>query len=178
MRKTILLLYLLSGHVTSTAFAATTVAFTPSSECESMIIEQINKAQLSIDAAVYTINNPNIVTALLNAHKRRVKVRILTDKLQAANKYSLVPLMYKNGLNIKVNSKYKIEHNKFAVFDYSSVITGSFNWTNAASQKNSENCLLITDEPQTLNAYQTRFEHLWLVNLKSKSDNWFEKYNK
>ena len=41
-----------------------------------------------------------------------------------------------NGLDIKVNSKYKIEHNKFAVFDYSAVITGSFNWTNAASLKN------------------------------------------
>ena len=178
MRKTILLLSLLNCCLTLPAFAATTVAFTPSLECENMIVEQINKAQTSIDVAVYAINNPHIVNALLNARKRQVKIRILTDKLQASNKYSLVPFMYKNGLDIKVNSKYKIEHNKFAVFDYSAVITGSFNWTNAASLKNSENCLLITDEPQTVKDYQTRFEHLWLVNLKSKSDKKLEKYNK
>ena len=157
MRKTILLVYLLSCCLTLPAFAATTVAFTPSLDCENMIVEQINKAKISIDVAVYAINNHNIVSALLNARKRQVKVRVLTDKLQAANKYSLVPLMYKNGLNLKVNSKYKIEHNKFAVFDCSAVITGSFNWTKAASLKNSENCLLITDELQEVKNYQIRF---------------------
>lgn len=69
--------------------------------------------------------------------------RILTDRLQAGIKTSKVQELYNFGIKIHVNSKYKIEHNKFAVFDLKNVITGSYNWTETASNKNSENCLFF-----------------------------------
>lgn len=36
-----------------------------------------------------------------------------------------------------------IMHNKFAIIDNTTVITGSFNWTNAADKKNCENIVII-----------------------------------
>ncbi len=157
------------------AFAKIEVTFTPSKECENSIIRLIDKTQQKIDIAVYAINNENIVNALKRAHNRGVKLRILTDRIQAGQKNSRVLELYKYGINVRVNSKHKIEHNKFTIFDDDIVFTGSFNWTVSASEKNSENCLFAVDEPQTVQHYQKRFAQLWLMNTKAKSDVWFKK---
>lgn len=60
--------------------------------------------------------------------------------------------------NVRLNKKTKIEHNKFAVFDNKSVVTGSYNWTNPASKSNSENCVFF-DQPHK--EFSNRFAYLW-----------------
>ena len=130
---------------------------------------------IKVRNGVYSINNDNIVEALQNAYKRGVKIRILTDKVQASNKHSKAVDLYKSGLDIKVNSKHKIEHNKFGVFDGKYVVTGSYNWTNAATSKNSENCYLIASDKTSIVGYKKRYDYLWNVNNKEKSKNWFMK---
>lgn len=86
--------------------------------------------------------------------------------------------MYEYGINIRVNSKHKIEHNKFAVFDGKKVSTGSFNWTNSASNKNSENCIFVTQDKKTIDAYKKRFNELWRLNTGKKSRRWFNRKRK
>lgn len=157
------------------AMAEIEVTFTPSNECENSIIREIDHAQEKIDVAVYAINNGKIVDALKNAQRRGVKIRILTDKVQAGIKSSLVKKMYADGFNVRVNSKHKIQHNKFAIFDDKVIFTGSFNWTNSASEKNSENCLFAINEPDAIKHYQKQFAKLWQMNTKAKSDAWFRK---
>ncbi|MGN1063286.1 MAG: phospholipase D-like domain-containing protein [Alphaproteobacteria bacterium] len=153
--------------------AETTAFFSPSTACEDHIIALLNNAKKQIDIAVYSINNTQIVSAIKQAHKRGIPIRILTDKTQAANRSSKVWDLYNAGLNIRVHSKNKIEHNKFTVVDQDVVMTGSYNWTNPASLRNSENCLMIWDEPSTVAQYQERFEYLWQINTQEKSDQWF-----
>lgn len=157
-------------------YADISAFFTPSKKCENSIIQRIDKAEKSIDAAVYAINNKDIVKALKKAHERGVKVRILTDRLQAGNKNSEVRELYDFGIKIRVNSKHKIEHNKFAVFDFDSVVTGSYNWTEPASDKNSENCLFFNRNKKTVKEYHDRFNYLWQMNTKKKSDAWFSRH--
>ena len=156
-------------------YAKVEVHFTPSTRCEDSIVGLINSSGKTIDIAVYSINNNQIVNALKNAHNRGVKLRILTDKLQASSKYSKVLDLYLYGIDVKVNSKYKIEHNKFAIFDGNKISTGSFNWTESASQKNSENCVFVKRDKQTINSYKKRFEELWQLNSYNKSEKWFER---
>ena len=156
-------------------YAGMTAFFTPSKKCEDSIVQRINKAEKSIDAAVYAINNKDIVKALKKAHNRGVKIRILTDRLQAGNRSSRVRELYDYGIKIRVNSKHKIEHNKFAVFDFNNVVTGSYNWTEPASDKNSENCLFFNRNEKTVKEYHNRFIYLWQMNTKKKSDAWFNK---
>ena len=134
-----------------TAHPVVEIAFTPSKVCEEKIIELINNSQSSIDVAVYSINNQQIIDALYRARQRDVSI------------------------HIRVHTKNKIEHNKFAVFDGKSASTGSFNWTNAATSKNSENCLFLINEPDYAKIYQQRFEELWEMNTETKSEQWFEK---
>ena len=136
----------------------------------------IETSEHSIDVAVYSINNDAIVKALKKAHKRGVKIRILTDKLQAAGKSSKVKELYLSGINIRINSQHKIEHNKFAIYDNKIASTGSYNWTNPASDKNSENCLFLIHNKKAIKEYQVRFEYLWKINTKKKSDRWFKNH--
>ena len=157
------------------SWAQTEVYFTPSPKCENGLIHMINEAQESIDVAVYSINNKKLVAALKKANERGVKIRILTDRLQASNKSSKVRELHDYGFNIRVHSKNKIEHNKFAIFDGKKASTGSYNWTNPATEKNSENCVFFTDNEKIVAEYQKRFDYLWKVNTKKASEEWFEK---
>lgn len=59
-------------------------------DCEKKLVELIEKSKNYIDVSVYSINNKQLVDALIAAHRRGVKVRVLTDKVQAAGKSSRI----------------------------------------------------------------------------------------
>ncbi len=95
-------------------------------------------------------------------------VRILTDHIQATQRSSKVLEMVEAGLDLRLHSKYKIEHNKFGVYDGKLVSTGSFNWTGAAARSNSENCVFLSEEAST-KTFRNRFEYLWQINSAESS---------
>lgn len=148
---------------------AVDVYFSPSHDCENQIIAGFNNAQKDVVVSVYSINNPRIVPAMIAAKKRGVSLRVLTDRVQAAGKSSRVLELLNAGVNIRVHSKHKIEHNKFAVFDDKRAISGSYNWTEPASEVNSENCVVMP-ETNAIAAYKKRFEQLWELNTQEKSN--------
>ena len=53
-----------------------------------------------------------------------------------------------------------IVHDKFAVVDGTRVLTGSFNWTYSAEDRNWEN-LVIIESPPLAKAYAREFRHIW-----------------
>jgi len=46
----------------------------------------------------------------------------------------------------KIDAQHAIAHNKVIIIDGETVITGSFNFTKAAEEKNAENLLVIRDK--------------------------------
>ena len=128
------------------------VYFTPSDDCENNIIALIEDAQSQIDIAVYAINNDAIVEALKEAFLRDVSIRVLTDRTQAGQKSSKIADLEDFGIDVIRHKKYRIQHDKFAIFDQKKIVTGSYNWTNSAS----------------IQKYQKRFNDLWLMNKKAK----------
>ena len=171
--KKILLILLLFLNIS--VHAEVEVYFSPSKDCENGLVKRIGEAEEYIDAAVYSINNKSIVNALKQAHDKGIKIRILTDRLQAAGQSSSVRELRDYGLDIRVHSKNKIEHNKFAIFDGKKASTGSYNWTNPASDKNSENCVFFSEDDKVVNTYQDRFNYLWQINTAEKSEEWFNR---
>ena len=133
--------------------------FTPGTECEDRIIAEINRAT-TIDIAVYSITNPKIADAIIAAHRRGARVRIVTDRVMAGHKSSMIDELVAAGIPVRTNRRHKIEHNKFAVFDNRRMVTGSYNWTTAATKYNSENCIFLTHPAQE---YTKRFEVLWRI---------------
>ena len=133
------------------------VYFTPDTKCEDRIIAELGRAD-KIDIAVYSITNPKIANAIIAAHRRGAKVRIVTDRTMAGHKSSMIDELVAAGIPVRTNRRHKIEHNKFAVFDNRRMVTGSYNWTTAATKYNSENCIFLTQPAQE---YTKRFETLW-----------------
>ena len=51
-------------------------------------------------------------------------------------------------------------HHKFAIIDNRLLLTGSYNWTFSANNRNDEN-LLIIDDPELIEVFENQFENLW-----------------
>jgi hypothetical protein len=86
-----------------------------------------------------------IAKALLDAHKRGVQVQVILDKSQRSEKYSSADFLANQGVPTLIDATHAIAHNKVIVIDGETVLTGSFNFTKAAQEKNAENLLIIRD---------------------------------
>ncbi len=134
------------------------IYFTPSNDCEKLLINNINNAKDNINIIIYSITDKDIVKALKDAYDRKIEIKIIADRLQSRNKSSKVKELIDYGIPITISKRYRIEHNKFSIIDDKLVITGSYNYTTNAKKYNSENCLLIEDNNFK---YKTRFIELW-----------------
>ena len=122
------------------------VYFSPQGGCTDAIIRELDKAKTTILVQAYSFTSAPIAKALLNAHKRGVKVEVILDKSQRKDEYSSATFLYNQGIPVKIDAQHAIAHNKVIVIDGETVITGSFNFTKAAEEKNAENLLVIRDK--------------------------------
>jgi phosphatidylserine/phosphatidylglycerophosphate/cardiolipin synthase-like enzyme len=121
------------------------VWFSPSGGCTAAIVEAIDSAKKSIRVQAYSFTSAPIAAALVEAHKRDINVVVVLDKSQKTEKYSSADFLAHAGIGTFIDSKHAIAHNKIIIIDESIVITGSFNFTKSAEQKNAENILIIDD---------------------------------
>ena len=66
------------------------------------------------------------------------------------------------GVETYVDSMHAIAHNKIMIIDGTTVLTGSFNFTKAANQKNAEDLLVIRDDKVAAKCeanWQAQFRH-------------------
>jgi phosphatidylserine/phosphatidylglycerophosphate/cardiolipin synthase-like enzyme len=122
------------------------VHFSPNGDCTAVIINELTKARRSIFVQAYSFTSAPIAKALLGANKRGVKVEVILDKSQQRQKYSSVTFFMNAGIPIRIDGAHGIAHNKVIIIDGETVITGSFNFTKAAEEKNAENLLVIRDK--------------------------------
>lgn len=119
--------------------------FTPGQDCTHQITDQIAKAEHSILVQAYGFSSKDIADALIAAKNRGIKVRVILDKSQRTQKYSLLHYIVDAGIPVWIDMKPAIAHNKVMIIDGKEVITGSFNFTDAAQKRNAENIVFISD---------------------------------
>ena len=142
----VLILFSLSLFASSQTFENDTafqVAFSPQGECQDIIVNAINKAQKTILVQAYSFTSAPIAKALLIAHKRNVSVKVILDRSQVTQKYSSATFLENQKISLWIDYKPAIAHNKVMIIDDHIVITGSFNFTKAAQEKNVENVIVI-----------------------------------
>lgn len=128
------------------------VCFTPGEDCRSLIVDEINQAKTSIRIQAYSFTCKEIAKALTDAHRRKVDVQVVLDKSQKREKYTSATFLHNAGVPVSIDSRHAIQHNKVIVIDGQTVITGSYNFTNAAAARNAEN-VLVLDDPATAAKY-------------------------
>jgi len=144
------------------------IYFTPSYQALDAIINQIDSAEKSIDIAVYDFTSRPLARALVKARKRGVKIRVVLDREANGpkNRYTKYPFLKNNGIDVRFAiphiawNRKGLMHNKFAIIDENTVITGSANWTASAFRINDENILII-HRYDIANIYEKEFDRLW-----------------
>lgn len=123
--------------------APTSVYFSPRGGAQDALVDEIGKARMNIYVQAYSFTSNPIIAALIEAHQRGVKVEILLDKSQRGDNPSSIGLVKKIGIPTFIDSRHGIAHNKIMIIDDKTLVTGSFNFTKAAEERNAENLLII-----------------------------------
>jgi phosphatidylserine/phosphatidylglycerophosphate/cardiolipin synthase-like enzyme len=134
-----------SPSVTTTP-SAVTACFTPGGNCTEANVQALGGAKRTVLLQAYSFTSAPIAKALLDAHTRGVQVQVILDKSQRNEKYSSADFLANQGVPTMIDADHAIAHNKVMVIDGETVITGSFNFTKAAQEKNAENLLIVRDQ--------------------------------
>ncbi len=137
-----------------------TVAFSRDDDPRAVILGTLGAAHNSVLVAMYCFTDRDLAAALVAAQQRGVQVYVFLDRSMVTSRDSVARSLVQAGVPVRISNNPKIMHNKFAVVDGTTVITGSYNWTISASKYNDENVLRIT-RPELAQRYTERFGQLW-----------------
>jgi phosphatidylserine/phosphatidylglycerophosphate/cardiolipin synthase-like enzyme len=128
------------------------VYFSPQGGCTEAIVTAVSQARTSIHVQAYSFSSYPITKAIIAAQARGVRVEVILDKSQLTEKYSALPALLAAQVPTWIDPAHQIAHNKIMIIDGKTVITGSFNFTKAAEERNAENLLIIHSQ-QLANQY-------------------------
>jgi phosphatidylserine/phosphatidylglycerophosphate/cardiolipin synthase-like enzyme len=134
------------------------VYFSPKGGCTAAITRTIDAATNTVLIQAYSFTSDSIAKSVVQAHRRGVKVSVILDKSNQTAKYSAADFLNNAGVPTFIDAKHAIAHNKLMIVDGYKVITGSFNFSKAAEERNSENILLISDR-EIARQYTTNWNH-------------------
>ena len=120
--------------------------------------KELNQAKKVVLIALYGFNNSVLAQDLTKLAQRGVKIRIKIDTVKGAEKKEskLIATLKAAGISVQTVAAGGRNHNKFAVVDDSTVITGSYNWT-VKAESNFEN-LLVLSCPELAKQYTREWE--------------------
>ena len=119
------------------------VYFTPPGHAAAAIIKTIDASEREVLVQAYGFTHNGIAQALVRAHQRGVKVRVLMDQNSKTSNRYVIGVLTDADMAVRQDGQHAIAHNKVMVIDQIVVITGSFNFTNSAETRNAENVLIL-----------------------------------
>ena len=122
------------------------VFFSPKGGCTDAIIKELKNAKSSVLVQAYWFTSPSIAKALVEVHKRGVKVEVILDRSRTEMENEQAEFIVQNDVPTFIDDKHTTAHNKVIIIDGNVVITGSFNFTDQAENENAENLLVIRDK--------------------------------
>jgi phosphatidylserine/phosphatidylglycerophosphate/cardiolipin synthase-like enzyme len=132
------------------------VYFSPQGGCTAAIVQAVGKARSTILVQAYSFTSRLIAQALKEAQARGVKVQVILDKSQVGDRSGTLNTLVQADIPTFIDAAHSIAHKKIIIIDGEIVITGSFNFTRNAEERNAENLLIIPDK-----ALAARYEENW-----------------
>ena len=136
--------------------------FSTQEDCAQYLQGIISSCRKSIDVCVFTITDDRITNALIDAHHRKIKIRIISDDEKAYDAGSDIRKLKNAGIELKTDRDPNHMHHKFAIFDGERLLNGSYNWTRSAATSNEEN-FVITNDSRLVREFTSHFERLWML---------------
>ena len=148
-----------SAHAPNAGSAIVQYAFTPGERADGLIIAAIAAARQQILVQAFSFTHRRIAQALLSARSRGVEVVVIADQQQThAIETSVVRHLAEGGVQVLLDAHHASAHNKVMVIDADSadcaVVTGSYNFTQAAQFNNAENVVVLRSNVQLCEAFR------------------------
>jgi phosphatidylserine/phosphatidylglycerophosphate/cardiolipin synthase-like enzyme len=125
------------------------------------LAQAINAAQSTIDIAAFEFNLPSLTQTLIQAHRRGVRVRFVTDDEHGLeDEDSTLGDLVKAGITVIDDDRSDLMHNKFIIIDGRQVWTGSWNLTLNGTFRNNNNVIAI-DSAELAAIYTREFEEMF-----------------
>lgn len=134
------------------------VFHSPKGGCTEAVIRAIRSARREVMVQAYSFTSKPIADALLAAKARGVKIEILLDRSNEHETYTELGHLMEKGIVPHIDSQHAIAHNKIMLVDHTTIITGSFNFTNQAEHENAENLLIVRGHRELFQSYHERFQ--------------------
>ncbi|MEJ2707012.1 MAG: phospholipase D-like domain-containing protein [Anaerolineales bacterium] len=121
--------------------------------------QAIRQARLSVDVAAYQFNLASLKNALLDAQRRGVTVRMVTDSDYLDEE--AVQALIAAGIPVLGDRREGLMHDKFAIIDRQEVWTGSMNYTDNGAYLNDNNLIRIRST-RLAEDYLSEFEEMFV----------------
>lgn len=126
------------------------------------IQQEISKAQKSVFIAVAWFTNKNLFNELVNKASNGCTVSLIisNDNINLNSSIDFDQLITAKSKVYKIgNGDTQLMHNKFCVIDYSTVITGSYNWSYKA-ESNFENVIITSNDTTLAEQFISEFNNI------------------
>lgn len=134
--------------------------FAPEDSVLTRLVQLVNNAKTSIYFLTYSFTLDELSDAMLAAQARGVEIYGVMDKAQAANAGGEFSRFLENGIDEHRDGEVGSMHNKVMIIDGEIVVTGSYNFSANAEERNDENLLVIQDAT-IASEYLEEFQRIW-----------------
>lgn len=135
------------------------VAFSPADDPEALLLRVIGDARESIRVQAYVFTSRAIARGLVEAHRRGVRVEVLADAEmnRRGGRNAAIPALLEAQVPVAFETAFAAAHNKVLIIDphgpVCTVVTGSYNFTWSARNRNAENVLVLRDNCELVRTY-------------------------
>jgi len=126
---------------------------------DAALADAIDAAQYSVDVAIYHLDLWSIRDALIRAHRRGLRVRLVVESDYRSE--AEITELEQAGIEIIGDMREHLMHHKFVVLDGMQVWTGSMNFTLRGAYINNNN-LLAVQSSALAQVYTQEFEEMFL----------------
>ena len=133
------------------------IYFSPDDGAAAHMVEHIQRAQRSIHFLAYSFTSDDIADAILERAHSGVAVSGVFEASQVeSNLGGEYQRLLDAGLDVRLDSNVYNMHHKVMTIDGQVVVTGSYNFSANAEERNDEN-LLVIENPALARQYETEF---------------------
>jgi phosphatidylserine/phosphatidylglycerophosphate/cardiolipin synthase-like enzyme len=137
------------------------IYFSPDDRTASHLVDLILNARQSIAFMAFSFTSDNIGAAILQRAQSGVNVTGVFEESQyRSNSGSEFDSLRAAGLEVRLDGNPRNMHHKVMIIDGQTVVTGSYNFSASAENRNDENTLVIHN-PEIAAQYQVEFNRLF-----------------
>jgi phosphatidylserine/phosphatidylglycerophosphate/cardiolipin synthase-like enzyme len=137
------------------------VYFSPEDGVSRHLVDLVESAQESVFFLAYSFTQDELADALIERNQEGVKVAGVMEKRQVqSNTGSDYETLRDAGLDVRLDGNPNNMHHKVLIIDGRILVTGSYNFSRSAEERNDENSLVIHD-PEIAALFLEEFQRIF-----------------